>query len=685
MVAFGGAGPIHAAQLAKELRIPRVVVPPFPGVASAMGLLVSDLKRDYIQSHFAAIEDASVDEVQSHFEAMEAAAGKELEADGIPVGQIRCDRALDLRYSVQKYELTVPVADGALEDSHKSRWRELFDARHEQEYGTRASDQSVEIVNYRLTARVLLPKPSAREHPRSGEDPRGALKGSRRAYFEEWLECPLYERERLNHKRRVEMPYGDLREFISALDGSHELRRVEEAHWDLEIGAIAELNYERRGPALLFDRIPGYPKGYRILTNAVETLRRSLLSIDLPLDLGMNAALEAYEKKIASYRPVPPQVVPTGPVFENVLEGAGIDLEKFPTPRWHEDDGGRYIGTGCVVLMRDPDNGGVNFGTYRVMVHDKNTAGLYITPNHTGAIILRKYWEKGRSCPVAVSLGQEPVMFLASAPYLGEKRGVSKYDLAGYFRAAPVEVVREEVTGLPIPATAEAVLAGEVAPPEVEARPEGPFGEWTGYYASGTRLEPVIRIKRLYHRNDPILLGMPPVKFRGATAHFGIPVESNYIKEKLQKAGIEDVLDVWNLAVPGVTVVQIRQRYPGHAMKAALAASGVYMGRFVVLVDEDINPRDPEDVLWAMGTRCDPESTITILKSCQSSALDPRIAPERKLKKDFTSSRAIIDACKPYDWIKEFPRTNVASRELRNTVLEKWQDLFPRGRKQPAN
>jgi UbiD family decarboxylase len=472
------------------------------------------------------------------------------------------------------------------------------------------------------------------------------------------------------------MPYKDLREFVAALDRNHELRVVEEADWDLEIGTITELNYEHKGPALLFDRIKGYPKGYRILTNPTETLSRSLLSIDLPLELDMDAALAAYEKKIASYQPVPPRVVTTGSVFENVFEGAEIDLEKFPTPKWHEDDGGRYLGTGCVVIMRDPDHGGINFGTYRVMLHDKNTVGLYITPNHTGAIILRKYWEKGQSCPVAISLGQEPVMFLGAAPYLGEKRGMSKYDLVGHFRGEPVEVVNEEITGLPIPASAEAVLVGEVAPPEVEARPEGPFGEWTGYYASGTRPEPVIHVKRLYHRNDPILLGVPPVRFRGATAHFGLPVESNYIKEKLQKAGVEDVIEVWNLAVPGVTVVQIRQRYPGHAMKAALAASGAYMGRFVVVVDEDINPRDPEDVLWAIGTRCDPETTITILKSCQSSALDPRIPPDRKLRKDLTSSRAIIDACKPYDWIKKFPKTNIASPELRTAALEKWKDLF---------
>jgi 4-hydroxy-3-polyprenylbenzoate decarboxylase len=275
-----------------------------------------------------------------------------------------------------------------------------------------------------------------------------------------------------------------------------------------------------------------------------------------------------------------------------------------------------------------------------------------------------------------VSVGHDPTLFLGSAHFLGQKRGIPKYDLIGHVRGAPVEVVREEVTGLPIPATAEIVMAGYVPPPQEEARPEGPFGEWTGYYASGTRPEPVIRVKALYHRNDPIIQGEPPVKYRQLTAHFGIPTRVKNFKETVRKAGVEDVREVWPLAVPGVTVVQIRQRYPGHAMKAALSIVGEYLGRFVVVVDEDINPRDPEEVLWAIGTRCDPETSLTVLKGCQSSALDPRIPPEQKKRGDFTNSQCIINACKPYEWIGEFPPTNVASAELRTKILEKWRELF---------
>ena len=206
MVAFGGAGPVHAAKLAEELKIPRVLIPPVPGVASAMGLLVSDLKRDYVQTRLGDLDQVKVAEVQDCFAAMEAMALQEMKEEQIAAGDVRFERKLDLRYSIQKYELAVPVAEGKVEEADKATWRRLFDERHEQHYGSRAADQRVEIVNYHLTARVILPKPEVNELRPQGENPDGALKGSRRAYFEGWVECPLYDRERLGCGNRLTGP-----------------------------------------------------------------------------------------------------------------------------------------------------------------------------------------------------------------------------------------------------------------------------------------------------------------------------------------------------------------------------------------------------------------------------------------------------------------------------------------------
>jgi N-methylhydantoinase A len=201
-----------------------------------MGLLVSDLTRDYIQSYFAELEDVSASEVQARFEAMEARARQELEAARIPPNQVRCERAVDLRYSIQKYELTVPVASGALTEADKATWRRLFDERHEQQYGTRATDQPVEIVSHRLTARAALPRPKPLELPREGEDPRPALKGSRRAYFDEWLDCPLYARERLSHGNRLRGPA-----IIEQMDSTIVVHPGQQAHVDRFGNVIIEV------------------------------------------------------------------------------------------------------------------------------------------------------------------------------------------------------------------------------------------------------------------------------------------------------------------------------------------------------------------------------------------------------------------------------------------------------------
>ena len=240
MVAFGGAGPVHAAQLAEELKIPRVLIPPFPGVASAMGLLVSNLKRDYIQTRFSDLEDVTASEVQNRFEAMEAAARQEFEEQGVSPSQIECERALDLRYSIQKYDLPVSVAGRGVVEADKLTWRRLFDELHEKHYGTRATDQRVEIVNYHLTAKVALPKPVAREYSLDGKDPHAALKGRRKAYFDGWLDCPIYARERLVYGNRLPGPT-----IIEQMDSTIVVHPGQEAFMDRFGNVIIEITPER--------------------------------------------------------------------------------------------------------------------------------------------------------------------------------------------------------------------------------------------------------------------------------------------------------------------------------------------------------------------------------------------------------------------------------------------------------
>lgn len=467
--------------------------------------------------------------------------------------------------------------------------------------------------------------------------------------------------------------FSDLREYLKRVEELGRCKLIEGADWDLEIGTITELQSRPDTALLVFDKIKDYPAGYRVVTNPAASLRQVALILGLPEYFKAMELVKAVRDKMRSgFDPIPPVQVDTGPVSEHVHTGEDIDLFEFPTPRWHELDGGRYIGTGDMVIMRDPDEGWVNLGTHRVQVHDKNTATIYMSPFQHDAIIARKYWAKGQSCPVAVSCGQEPTVWLISTVRI--PWGISEYDYAGWLRNGPVEVIKSEITGLPIPATAEIVLEGELVPPEVETRMEGPFGEYTGYYGGRSAPAPAFRIKRILHRNNPVLLGAPPFRLLPLYWYGGHLIRAAQIWNEMDR-NVPGVRGVWVLedAAIRVPIVSIKQEYAGHANDAALAAKLLNLiGKFSIVVDDDIDPSNISEVIWAVATRCDPESSIDIIRGSRSSRLDPRLPPEKRAQNDLTGSVAIINACKPFDWISEFPTTVRSSPELLSKTREKW-------------
>ncbi|HEV2357153.1 MAG TPA: UbiD family decarboxylase [bacterium] len=467
------------------------------------------------------------------------------------------------------------------------------------------------------------------------------------------------------------MSYRDLRDWMTEVEELREIKTIHNAHWDVEIGVITEIVMNRHGPAVLFDRIAEYPAGYRILVNALGGPKRLAHTLGLPADRDVRELLRLWQEKNRALRPLAPRVVRDGPVMENVRRGDDVDLLAFPTPKWHEHDGGRYIGTGSVDITRDPDEGWVNLGCYRVMIHDRNHVGFYISPGKQGRIQREKWFARGGRMPIAMSFGHDPAIFMAGGIEL--PWGLSEYDWVGGIKGRPVEVIEGPVTGLPIPADAEIVIEGFVEPDR--RLPEGPFGEWTGYYASKQREEPVVEVQALYHRNDPILLGSPPVKPPSELAYYRAFLRAAAIDEELRQAGVPDVTGVWCHEVGGsrlFNVVAIKQRYPGHAKQAVAVATqchaGAYLGRFTVVVDDDIDVMNLEEVMWAVCTRCDPERDIDILRRCWSGPLDPAIRPGQK----GFNSRALIDATRPFEWRDEFPLVAESSPERRDEALKKW-------------
>src|SRR5262249_20318853 len=160
--------------------------------------------------------------------------------------------------------------------------------------------------------------------------------------------------------------------WIEQVDKLGELLRVNGAHWDAEMGSITQMLTEKsRGdaPAVLFDDVPGYPKGYRTLYGHFSSIRRVALTLGLPLDYERKVDIvKRYHARIQSMKPLPPRFVKDGPVLENVIEGGQVDVLKFPVPRHHEKDTARYIGTANCVITQDPDAGWFNLGCYRNQV-----------------------------------------------------------------------------------------------------------------------------------------------------------------------------------------------------------------------------------------------------------------------------------------------------------------------------
>ncbi len=474
------------------------------------------------------------------------------------------------------------------------------------------------------------------------------------------------------------MVWQDFREFVGEIERRGNSRVVEGADCELEIGALTELMCERKGPMLIFDSIKGYPQGYRIVAKPYSTPLRSAIGLGLPEDVSPFEMFKAWRERMRNFTPVSPVELPTGPVMENVLEGDQVDLTRFPVPRWHERDGGPYFGTGCAVITRDPDEGWVNLGTYRCMLHDRTTTAVDIAPYHHGNMHMRRWWASGKPAPVAVAISLDPYLFLAAAE--GLPWGTNEYEFAGYVRGEPEEYVTGPRTGLPLPARAELIIEGEVPSPEEEQRIEGPFGEYTGYYAGGEKLRPVLRVKALYHRTNPLLHGDPPLKPPVLTIACPPARSILSVWDGLEKSGMAGIKGVYSLNTGGefITVVSIKQQYAGHARQVGRVASGLIhsMGRLIIVVDEDIDPSNIEEVMWAVATRSDPATSFEIQPECPASTLDPRVPPEMKKRGHTFNSRALIIACRPWEWRDEYPPVNRNSDELRQRTYDKWRSLF---------
>lgn len=442
------------------------------------------------------------------------------------------------------------------------------------------------------------------------------------------------------------MAFSDIREFIARLEKEGDAQRIEEeVDWNLEAGAMTRRSIEQGLPAPFFQKVKGYPQGYRLFGEALSTHRRIAIAMEMDPNTSVKELIQEYSKRKRS--PIKPNLVKNGPCKENIRKGNDVNLLEFPVPLIHEGDGGRYIGTWHLTICKDLNSDWVNWGMYRHMLHDKNTIALQAGPPTHLRRIMQGWEDKGKPMEIAIALGVEPISTLCAAAPIAY--GVSELDVIGGVRREPMQLIKCETVDLEVPATAEIVIEGEVG--HQESMEEGPFGEYTGFMGGHREPRPVIHVKAVTFRNNPIF----------TMANEGTPVTATHATQSVTRSA--ECLDV--LRAQGVPVTAAYEFPEGCtlvvvvAVRAGLAraddvAHAIWGSRlgvstpYVIVVEDDVDPFDLRQVFHAIVSKCHPWRGIVRLERTRGQALMPFLSRQEQNK--LIGARAYFDCTWPADW-----------------------------------
>ena len=486
------------------------------------------------------------------------------------------------------------------------------------------------------------------------------------------------------------MKYRDLRDFIKQLEKQGELKRITvPVDPYLEMTEICDRTLKQGGPALLFENPTGY--NIPVLANLFGTPRRVAMgmgaeSVTELRGIGELLAMlkepeppkgmkDAWEKfpVFKQVLNMAPKLVTSPPCQELVRQGDEIDLSVYPIQTCWPDDAAPLI-TWPLVITKGPNKDRQNLGIYRQQVIGKNKVIMRWLAHRGGALDFKE-WQKaypGKPFPVSVALGADPATILAAVTPVPDT--LSEYAFAGLLRGSKTEVANCLINDLQVPASAEIVFEGFIYPGETA--PEGPFGDHTGYYNEVDDF-PVFTIERITQRQAPIyhstFTGRPPDE----PAVLGVALNEVFVPI-LQKQ-FPEIVDFY-LPPEGcsyrMAVISMKKQYAGHAKRVMLGTWSYLRQfmytKFVIVVDDDVNVRNWEDVIWAITTRMDPARDLTILENTPIDYLD-FASPVSGL-----GSKVGFDATNkwPGETNREWGRPIVMSPEIIKKVDAMWDTLF---------
>ncbi len=441
------------------------------------------------------------------------------------------------------------------------------------------------------------------------------------------------------------MPYSSLREFIDLLEKEGDLIRITEpVSTVLEMTEIQTRVLAEKGPALLFENVitKNGKSDFPVLVNLFGTVKRVALGMDTSPDkLREVGELLAFLKqpeppggwreglamlpKLKKVMSMPPKTVSKAPCQEIVLTGDDIDLAKLPIQTCWPGEPAPLI-TWPLVVTKGPSNkseDNFNLGIYRMQVVGKN-ATLMRWLKHRGGAQQHKRWQnsKPEPFPAAAVIGSDPGTIIAAVTPVPDT--LSEYHFAGFLRGKKVELVDCKTIPLKVPANAEIVLEGHVS--FEDYRDEGPYGDHTGYYNSVEQF-PVFTVSAITMRKKPIYLSTFTSRPPDEPSVLGEALNDVFTPLLIQQ--FPEIVDFW-LPPEGcsyrVAVVSMKKAYAGHAKRIMMGVWSFLRQfmytKFVIVVDEDINVRKWEDVIWAISTRMDPARDITIIENTPIDYLD---------------------------------------------------------------
>jgi 2,5-furandicarboxylate decarboxylase 1 len=441
----------------------------------------------------------------------------------------------------------------------------------------------------------------------------------------------------------------DFRSFLQEMEDSKEggfIRITREIDPRYELAAIVtKLEQARQIPLLLFEKVKGH--AMPVVVNCYADRGRVARGFKVSKrDLTPRVA-HAYQ------HPIPPIEVAKGPVQEEVYQGPEVDLQKLPAMVYHDTDAAPYITAG-IVFAKDPDDGKYNLSYNRLMVKGKDRLGIFMTVGKHLNAIFTKMEERKKPLEVAVSIGNHPawaIGALAIGSYEENELGI-----IGGLKGSPLELVRCKTVDLTAPAAAEIILEGEIQP--FVREPEGPFGEFTGY-ATHPGNSPVVRVKAITHRHDPIYQDICGGSHREHLTMATIPMEANYFR--VIKGAVPEVEAV-RVAAPFTLFISMRKKYEGQARSALIAAfaADLYL-KHAIVVDHDIDLADLQRVLWAVATRVQASRDIFMIPRARGSSLDPSAEPL-----GVTDKMGIDATAKPS--LEKFSPINAVPQEVMNRI-----------------